>query len=103
MRADEFQMTMKQVGAARWMADGRADPSLVAAEIARGPQVPVPSGYWGVEVITECGHRMARSGFTAGDVVAESACRSWTECEECDRELVCHVGVFGSVTFLEAA
>jgi hypothetical protein len=84
---------------------GRGDlvDRLVAAEIARGPQVPVPSGYWGVEVITECGHRMARSGFTAGDVAAESARRSWTECEECGRELVSHVGVYGSVTFLEAA
>jgi hypothetical protein len=46
---------------------------------------------------------MARSGFTAGDVAAESARRSWTECEECGRELVSHVGVSGSVAFLEAA
>jgi hypothetical protein len=96
-------MTMRRAGAACWIAAGRADPGLVAAEIARGPQVPVPSGYWGVEVITECGHRMARSGFTAGDVAAESARRSWAECEECGRELVSQAGVFGSVTFLVAA
>ena len=94
---------MRQAGTARWIADGRADPGLVAVEIALGPQFRVPSGYWGVEVITECGHRMARSGFTAGDVVADSARRGWTECDECGRELVFHVGVFGSVTFMEAA
>src|ERR1700685_2142384 len=65
-------MVIKQAGPARWIVGGRADPGLVAAEIARGPQVPVPPGYWGVEVITGCGHRMARSGFTAGDVEAET-------------------------------
>ena len=95
-------MVIKQASPARWIVGGRADPGLVAAEIARGPQVPVPAGYWGVEVITGCGHRMARSGFTAGDVVAEAARRTWTECEECGRELVLHAGVSGSVTFLEA-
>jgi hypothetical protein len=86
---------------ARWITDGRADPSLVAAEIARGPQVPVPSGYWGVEMITGCGHRMARSGFCAGDVVAEAARRSWATCEECGQELVSRAGVPGAVVFLE--
>ena len=75
-------MTMTPAGPAPWIADGRADLGLVATEIARGPQVPVPSGYWGVEAITGCGHRMAHSGFTAGDVVAEAARRSWAECEE---------------------
>jgi hypothetical protein len=60
------QMTMTPAGPAQWITDGRADTGLVATEIARGPQVPVPSGYWGVEAITGCGHRMARSGFTAG-------------------------------------
>jgi hypothetical protein len=95
-------MTMTPAGPAQWIADGRADMGLVATEIARGPQVPVPSGYWGVEAITGCGHRMARSGFTAGDVVAEAARRTWTKCEECGRELVLHAGVSGSVTFLEA-
>jgi hypothetical protein len=45
---------------------------------------------------------MARSGFTAGDVVAEAARRTWTECEECGRELVSHACVSGTVTFLEA-
>jgi hypothetical protein len=44
---------------------------------------------------------MAHSGFTAGDVVAEAARRSWTECEECGRDLVIHAGVAGRVTFLE--
>jgi hypothetical protein len=94
-------MAIRQAGPARWITDGRADPCLVAAEIARGPRVPVPGGYWGVEVITGCGHRMAHSGFTAGDVAAEAARRSWTVCEECGRELVFHAGVSGSVTFLE--
>jgi hypothetical protein len=95
-------MTMMLARPAQWIADGRADMGLVATEIARGPQVPVPSGYWGVEAITECGHRMAHSGFTAGDVVTEAARRSWAECEECGQELVFHAGVSGSVTFLEA-
>jgi hypothetical protein len=95
-------MIMTPAGPARWIVDGRADLRMVAAEIARGPQVPVPSGYWGVEVITGCGHRMAHSGFTAGDAAAEAATRSWTACDECGRELVFHVGVPGSVTFLEA-
>jgi hypothetical protein len=95
-------MTMTPAGPARWIADGRADMGLVATEIARGPQVPVPSGYWGVEAITGCGHRMARSGFTAGDIVAEAARRSWVECEECGRKLVFRAGVSGSVIFLEA-
>jgi hypothetical protein len=44
---------------------------------------------------------MARSGFTVGDVVAETARRSWSACEECGRELVFHAGVPGSVIFLE--
>jgi hypothetical protein len=85
------------------MADGTADPGLVATEIARGPQVPVPLGYWGVEAITGCGHRMAHSGFAIDDAAVETAlqARSWTECEECGRELVFHAGVSGSVIFLE--
>src|ERR1700723_620034 len=95
-------MVITQVGPARWIAGGRADPGLVAAEIARGPQVPVPPGYWGVEVITGCGHRMARSGFAAGDVAAEAARRSWTRCQECGRELVFLAGVSGRVIFQEA-
>ncbi len=95
-------MTMTPAGPAQWIADGTADMGLVATEIARGPQVPVPSGYWGVEAITGCGHRMAHSGFTAGDVVAEAARWSWAECEECGQELVFHAGVSGSVTFLKA-
>ncbi len=95
-------MTMTPAASARWIADGRADLGLVATEIARGPQVPVPSGYWAVEAITGCGHRMARSGFTVGDIVAEAARRIWAECEECGRELVFHAGVPGSVIFLEA-
>jgi hypothetical protein len=94
-------MALTAADPARWITDGRADLVLVATEIASGPRVPVPSGYWGVEAITGCGHRMARSGFTAGDVVAEAARRSWTKCEECGRELVFHAGVSGSVTFLE--
>ena len=95
-------MSMSQRRPARWIANDRADLSLVAIEIARGPQVPVPFGYWGIEAITGCGHRMAHSGFTAGDVMAEAARRSWAECEECGQELVFHAGVPGSVTFLEA-
>ena len=94
-------MVIKQAGPARWIVGGRADPGLVAAEIARGPQVPVPAGYWGVEVITGCGHRMARSGFTAGDVEAETGRQSWTQCQECGRELVFHAGVSGRVIFQE--
>ena len=50
------------------MAGGSADPGLVVIEIAKGPQVPVPSGYWGVEGITGCGHRMVHSGFAVDDV-----------------------------------
>jgi hypothetical protein len=95
-------MVIKQADPARWIVGGRADPGLVAAEIARGPQIPVPPGYWGVEVITGCGHRMARSGFTSGDVVAEAACRSWTRCLECGRELAIQAGVSGRVVFQEA-
>ncbi len=95
-------MTMTPAGPARWIADGRADLGAVATELARGPQVPVPAGYWGVEAITGCGHRMAHSGFTTGDVVTETARRSWAECAECGRELVFHAGVPGSVIFLEA-
>jgi hypothetical protein len=94
-------MSTSQRHPARWIANGRADPGLVAIEIARGPRIPVPSGYWGIEAITGCGHRMAHSGFTAGDVVAEAARRSWTECEECGRDLAIHAGVSGRVTFLE--
>ena len=94
-------MSMSQRRPARWIANGRADLSPVAIEIAKGPRIPVPSGYWGIEAITGCGHRMARSGFTAGDIVAEAARRSWTECEECGRDLVIHAGVSGRVTFLE--
>jgi hypothetical protein len=94
-------MTMTPARPARWITDGRADLRLVAAELASGPRIPVPSGYWGVEAITGCGHRMAHSGFTAGDVVSEAAHRSWTKCEECGRELVGHAGVAGRVTFLE--
>jgi hypothetical protein len=45
---------------------------------------------------------MAHGGFTAGDVVAETACRSWSECAECGRELVFRAGVPGSVIFLAA-
>jgi len=99
--ADEFQMTMTPARPARWIANGRTDLALVAIEIARGPRIPVPSGYWSIEAITGCGHRMAHSGFTAGDVVAEAARRNWTKCEECGRELVIHAGVPGTVTFLE--
>jgi hypothetical protein len=102
MRADEFDVVITQAGPARWIAGGRADPGLVAAEIARGPQVPVPPGYWGAEVITGCGHRMARSGLTAGDVAAEAARRSWAQCQECGRQLVFHAGVSGGVVFQEA-
>jgi hypothetical protein len=96
-------MTISQPAAAPWMADGTADPALVATEIAKGPQVPVPPGYWGVEAITGCGHRMAHSGFAVHDVAVETAlqARSWTECEECGRELGFHAGVTGSVIFLE--
>jgi|ERR1700691_430906 hypothetical protein len=96
-------MTISQAGAAPWMADGMADPGLVATEIAKGPRVPVPLGYWGVEAITGCGHRMAHSGSAIDDVAVEVQlrARSWTECEECDRELVFHAGVSGSVIFLE--
>jgi hypothetical protein len=85
------------------MADGTADPGLVATEITRGPRVPVPSGYWGVEAITGCGHRMAHSGFAIDDFAVETAlqARSWTEREECGRELVFRSGVSGSVIFLE--
>lgn len=83
------------------MADGSADPGLVVIEIAKGPQVPVPSGYWGVEAITGCGHRMAHSGFAVDDAAVEARLRSWTECEECGRELVFHPGVSSSVIFLE--
>ena len=101
MSADEFQMSMSQRRPARWIANGEADLGLVAIEIGRGPRIPVPAGYWGIEAITGCGHRMARSGFTAGDVVAEAARRSWTECEECGRDLVIHAGVSGRVSFLE--
>ena len=45
---------------------------------------------------------MARSGFTAGDVAAEAARRSWTQCQECSRELVFQAGVSGRVIFQEA-
>jgi hypothetical protein len=95
-------MVITQAGPAPWIVGSRADPGLVEAEIARGPQVPVPPGYWSVEVITGCGHRMARSGFTAGDVVAEAARRNWTRCQECGRELAFQVGVSGRVVFQEA-
>jgi hypothetical protein len=95
-------MTMTPAGPARWITGGKADLDVVATEIARGPQVPVPAGSWGVEAITGCGHRMAHSGFTAGNVVAETAPRSWAECGECGRELVFHAGVPGNVIFLEA-
>jgi len=44
---------------------------------------------------------MAHSGFATGDVAAEAARQSWTECEECGRELVFHAGVTGSVIFLD--
>jgi hypothetical protein len=96
-------MTISQPAAAPWMAGVSADPGLVVIEIAKGPQVPVPSGYWGVEGITGCGHRMAHSGFAVDDVAVEARlrARSWTECEECGRELVFHSGVSGSVIFLE--
>jgi hypothetical protein len=94
-------MTMTPAHPARWIVGGRADLGLVATEIASGLRIPVPSGYWGVEAITGCGHRMAHSGFTAGDVAGEAARRSWTRCEECGRELVFHAGVAGRVTFLE--
>jgi hypothetical protein len=94
-------MAMTPARPARWIACGRADLGLVATEIASGPRIPVPSGYWGVEAITGCGHRMAHSGFTVGDVVAEAARWSWTKCEECGRELVGHAGVADQVTFLE--
>jgi hypothetical protein len=96
-------MTISQANAGPWMADGTADPGLVTAEIARGPQVRVPLGYWGVEAITGCGHRMAHSGFAIDDAAIETAlqARSWTECEECGQELVFHAGVSGSVIFLE--
>src|ERR1700683_5137821 len=97
-------MTNSRADAAPWMVSGTADPGLVAAEIARGPRVRVPAGYWGVEAITGCGHRMAHSGFAIDDVAVETALqeRSWTTCEECGRELVFHAGVSGSVIFLEA-
>jgi hypothetical protein len=39
-------MKISQPGAAPGMAGGRADPGLVATEIAKGPQAGVPLGYW---------------------------------------------------------
>jgi hypothetical protein len=77
--ADEFQMTMTPARPARWIANGRIDLALVAIEIARGPRIPVPSGYWSIEAITGCGHRMAHSGLAASTTQDATGSRPFSD------------------------